>query len=576
MQQQRHDGLFQKHGDYAIVGLKDAATFEPAGGTQHLELTTSAGSLSDLQYAEISSTQPGTAVVYVNPPSSQYQSYNAVGGETLVGALSPVSAATFHSPPYSAAPFTYSKSQFTCDVHSPSTAVPPPSYSASVSGVLSPSVHETDMGLSGGISEASTHINTATSLLNGDPSTRHYVRPTVLHLQGIVPHSLAPPPLVSAAVCQPSLSSPTTCPGLPPPLIAKTEAHSPACNGGNNFASPCPFSADSAGGSASPTAQQVAAQQWWSTSQHQHPQLPSGSAAGSGSDSSMPPVSVHAVAVGPSPWSAPPLPVAGQTLSFTYPPGTSAAYHIVRPLSPISPSCLPPPPLSAPPNSLSHEPSAASTQLHHLDSFPSWPSGGGGTTVCAPTGTDFFDAALPAQQRRLRRVACTCPNCASGANSKATNPDGSPRKKQHVCHYPNCSKVYGKTSHLRAHIRWHTGERPFICHWLYCGKRFTRSDELQRHLRTHTGEKRFVCVECGKRFMRSDHLNKHTKTHQKLREKEANSGSTAGGGTNCPDSLELPPLDSEQQPEFITSDADSTNSCAFPLEDDLFSDVPVN
>lgn len=77
---------------------------------------------------------------------------------------------------------------------------------------------------------------------------------------------------------------------------------------------------------------------------------------------------------------------------------------------------------------------------------------------------------------RVRRVACTCPNCVMPDRS-------SDRKKQHICHVAGCNKVYGKTSHLRAHLRWHTGERPFVCNWSFCGKRFTRSDELQRHRR---------------------------------------------------------------------------------------------
>ncbi|XP_076119906.1 transcription factor Sp3a isoform X2 [Alosa pseudoharengus] len=127
---------------------------------------------------------------------------------------------------------------------------------------------------------------------------------------------------------------------------------------------------------------------------------------------------------------------------------------------------------------------------------------------------------LGQEGKRLRRVACTCPNCKE-AGGRGSNMG---KKKQHICHIPGCGKVYGKTSHLRAHLRWHSGERPFVCSWSFCGKRFTRSDELQRHRRTHTGEKKFVCPECSKRFMRSDHLAKHIKTHQNKK------GTNSGGG----------------------------------------------
>jgi len=132
---------------------------------------------------------------------------------------------------------------------------------------------------------------------------------------------------------------------------------------------------------------------------------------------------------------------------------------------------------------------------------------------------------------------CRCPLCMD-PNRSAGEPN------MHLCHYPNCGKIYKKTSHLRAHLRWHIGDQPYLCSWPGCARRFTRSDELHRHFRIHTGERKHKCGLCGKCFSRSDHLKKHTLSHHGGQNNKV--ASTSIGDKMETDAVQLPEVGSYQ------------------------------
>ncbi|CAG2053262.1 unnamed protein product [Timema podura] len=73
-----------------------------------------------------------------------------------------------------------------------------------------------------------------------------------------------------------------------------------------------------------------------------------------------------------------------------------------------------------------------------------------------------------------------------------------------------CNAAFRKTSHLKQHVRQHTGERPYTC--MECNKSFISNGVLKVHIRTHQGIKMFKCKTCNNLFSTNGSLKRHMGT----------------------------------------------------------------
>ncbi|KHJ88586.1 zinc finger, C2H2 type [Oesophagostomum dentatum] len=137
----------------------------------------------------------------------------------------------------------------------------------------------------------------------------------------------------------------------------------------------------------------------------------------------------------------------------------------------------------------------------------------GPVVIAQPSGRMRRNRLLRSQSARshgARNLDWIIDAVAKGLDVDSASPHNRRKPVMHKCRY--CGRVDKYPSKIKAHMRTHTGEKPFKCD--ICGMTFAQRTPMRLHVRRHLDQKPYICtVEgCDQRFVSGALLNYHQHT----------------------------------------------------------------